>query len=74
MSGPEHNPRDEEPMDREGSKSWILVCDNKLSELDIVDAWASITGLGKVRDHIRLAKAAISDEIERVRKQADFHD
>ena len=50
--------------------AWIAVLREKISDLELIASWASVTQFGSVRDHCRQASFALSQEIDRIKDNA----
>jgi predicted nucleic acid-binding protein len=49
------------------SDAWVQVVQEHISQLEAIAKWASITGLGDVRDRCRMAQAELDRELDRVK-------
>lgn len=50
----------------DGSHEWRKVLREKMSELELIASWASMTNFGRVRDSCREAKDVLRQEIKRL--------
>ena len=51
--------------------AWIAVLREKISDLELIASWATVTQFGNVRDHCRQASFALSQEIDRIKGNAE---